>query len=265
MTRFPNSIPSPARLAADRALGSCRTLGCWQVFTVSIGDCRAALRDGRTLGRYFDAEDIALMRNMGLEKRCVQWCAGRVAAKSALQRFCGGRGDAAANLAAIKIRNVEAGPHRGQPRSNTAGCVSISHSGRWAVAVADHRNVGVDVERIQAFGLALRDMATTRREREWIGAAGEREADLRTTLVWSFKEAFLKAHGLGVFGRFKDVELTGMDADGKVAWSVSESLGPALRRLVPGSLTGFAERMDDHVLAVVCEAPGEIRQSRGPR
>ncbi len=244
MGRMVSLQPGDAEWAMSKVIGR------WRVFAVSIAGWWEALRDGQMLGCYFGADDIAEMQRIPREKRRLEWGAGRIAAKLALRQLHRDQDGGVAALNTIEIGNRKAGPHRGQPQSNCARHLSISHAGEWAVAVAGRSHVGVDVERIRSFGSAMRDMVLTAREREWIDAAEARETDLRTTLVWSFKESFMKAHGLGVFGHFRDIELTGMAANGRLAWSLSGSLESTLRRLATGTFEAIGERIGDYTLVV---------------
>jgi phosphopantetheinyl transferase len=78
--------------------------------------------------------------------------------------------------------------------------VSISHSHGWAAA-AVHRGIdplGCDLERVEARSAAFREDYFTAREQAFVAAAPTDEAPLRATLVWSAKEAVMKALGQGL-------------------------------------------------------------------
>lgn len=109
----------------------------------------------------------------------------------------------------------ETGPH-GKPRLDipTAPGFNVSHAGDFAwIALAEGGGeVGVDIERIDP-GLgqdALREMAAqclTERERDWLHAMPAAAWPAAFYLLWTAKEALLKALGLGIADHLQHVSV----------------------------------------------------------
>lgn len=128
-----------------------------------------------------------------IRKRRIEWLAGRIAAKHALQRLTG-----AAHLPHdATVRRAPCG----RPAFDTA-TLSISHSGREAMAAAAYVPVGVDTETFDALGATSLDLVV--RPWEAHGVSRGLGCDFRAarTLVWCLKEALFKAAGSGGFVRF---------------------------------------------------------------
>lgn len=196
----------------------------------------------------FNERELARAEGMPVNKRRHEWLAGRYAAKVALrswQTF-----DRVDELSAITIENSNRACNKGQPvASIKEAYVSISHSWDVAVAVVSAAPVGVDVEKLRAFSPAAEDMAFTASEKgrdSIISPGGERRW---LTLAWCFKEAFMKAHGRGVFGWFHDLELQRIDQEGRLTWKSSPRLHRQLGRAM--GLAGYGVAVDGYGVVVV--------------
>jgi phosphopantetheine--protein transferase-like protein len=122
--------------------------------------------------------------------------------------------------------------------------------------VAGTLPVGIDIERVRPFSGTVREMMLTPGERERLAGLSPEAADERHTLAWAFKEAFMKAHGLGVFGSFADLELGDVQArDGTGERRLSWNVSPELSRRLPVAgwqdWQGFSRIMDGYVLCLV--------------
>jgi len=124
---------------------------------------------------------------------------GRFAAKQALALLEGCEGVEAQ-------RRFEVLPARGgAPLAFREGApldvtLSISHSDGWAAAGVQRGcgRLGCDLERVEARSPAFVEDYFTRGEQEFVAAGRERDRPLRATLVWSAKEAVMKALGEGL-------------------------------------------------------------------
>jgi 4'-phosphopantetheinyl transferase len=133
---------------------------------------------------------------------------------------------------------------------------NLAHSGDVAlVAVAQDRDVGVDVERVRpdADRWALVDHALTARERrrlQRVAPAGRAHAFLS---MWARKEALLKAAGVGL-----SVEPARIELDGDSVVAVPPELGTA------GEWTVTTVPLDGYVAAVAvrCGRPRPPASSR---
>lgn len=139
------------------------------------------------------------------------WQLGRFAAKQAIRRFLHWRYQASHPLRDIQImRAPGAKPHfelaQSSPRvpADLAGQIdlSISHAGNVGVAdialIQSDGLVGVDVERIRHFKAETVNSFLTAEERELLSCGPVEHYDQLATLMWSVKEAYLKARGIGI-------------------------------------------------------------------
>jgi len=111
------------------------------------------------------------------------------AARAALRVLIGER----AGLPARQVEFIH-GPH-GKPHVDGGPCFNLSHAGGIAlIALADEREVGIDVERTDRRSHAiLRALTETERV-----ALGERPGHLDLMRIWCRKEALAKATGGGL-------------------------------------------------------------------
>lgn len=240
-------------------------VGPWRVSVVSIDAVAERMAAGPDLSPFFGEEERARIAGFGIAKRRREWAAGRLAAKDAVARLRRGPSPEAdgiapadlapADLAAVVVGSREDEPHRGQPVAGPGEHVSISHSHGLAVAVASRSPVGVDVERVRPFPAPARETAFTERERRRVEGAPAPVEEAHHTVVWTFKEAFMKAHGLGVFGAFADLELEDVALDGRLSWRLSPDLARRLGEDGPG-WCGFAELDGGYAISVVGQDPG---------
>lgn len=146
-----------------------------------------------SLAAMLSKEELDRYAQLRIRKRRVEWLAGRIAAKHALQWLTG-----APDLPCCTT--VRCGPS-GRPAFRAAK-LSISHSRRDAMAAAAQLPVGIDTETFDA----LRASSLTALVRPWeVQAVADDigcDAKAARTLVWCIKEALFKAAGYGGFVRF---------------------------------------------------------------
>ncbi|MHB8797561.1 MAG: 4'-phosphopantetheinyl transferase family protein [Thermoanaerobaculia bacterium] len=169
------------------------------------------------------AEQLALAR-LTVPKRRGDWLLGRFAARRVLLL--------SGAVAREEEVSVLASPS-GAPEVHVAGLaapfvLSITHShGHAAAAIAPAgARLGLDLERIEPRSGSFLEDWFTASERAFVSAAPEEEASLRTTLVWSAKEAVMKAlrEGLRIAPRDVETAPVGGPADG--LWRPFGARGP---------------------------------------
>jgi len=114
-------------------------------------------------------------------------------------------------------------------------CFNLSHSGELALlAVADDRDVGVDVERIRplgdAGGISERHFAASERDR-LRAAPADRTAEVFFT-YWTRKEAVLKATGDGLLSPLEELDVSGVPPGCPGPLVVSDRAGLSHRLVV---------------------------------
>lgn len=143
-------------------------------------------------------EEHRLFQQMKVEKRKTEWLMGRLTMKALLtadrQPLSG------APFPSITIANhVEGAPFISQP--HTEGCISISHREKIALCAftsAPATNLGIDLEMIEPRQMAFVEDFFTQNEADYTRQLEGCTRDIWTTLVWSAKEAILKAWQKGL-------------------------------------------------------------------
>lgn len=111
---------------------------------------------------------------------------------------------------------------------------NVSHSGDWGLVAVAPFAVGVDVEQVreQRALPALQKRFLADGERDLIGRLSQSRGDAAFFIVWSRKEAYLKAAGFGLAAplsrvdssadRLTELDETGAQIDGDTPWTARE-------------------------------------------
>jgi acyl transferase domain-containing protein/NAD(P)H-dependent flavin oxidoreductase YrpB (nitropropane dioxygenase family)/NAD(P)-dependent dehydrogenase (short-subunit alcohol dehydrogenase family)/phosphopantetheinyl transferase (holo-ACP synthase) len=184
-----------------------RLLGAEKNFVLtqaSISLTEAALEEDEEhlIGDYLSEMERDLFLKLSHPKRRREWLAGRVAAKAAIRILLQG---AVSNTDISLVREESGGPSlqiKGQ--ENRQVFVSLSHSGEVAVALASLRSgYGIDVQAITDSVLDLKGTFAADSELENFHKGGLTDPPTAMTILWSVKEACLKAVGPKRFGMRK--------------------------------------------------------------
>jgi 4'-phosphopantetheinyl transferase len=177
--------------------------------------------------RLCSAERQVLGR-FSIERRRDDWLLGRLTVKALLGDVITGRAGVRPAAQGIFIdrepsgaplaRVAPEGPMLAGHRSGAPlpVAISISHAGGHALggacwldeehAAAASIGLGVDLEQVSSRSQAFVSDFFTDRERDWCAAADPEQRDVRVNLVWSAKEALLKALGVGLSADTRTVE-----------------------------------------------------------
>jgi phosphopantetheinyl transferase len=143
-------------------------------------------------------------RRFAVEKRRVEWLAGRLATRSAYVRFSGGAGAEGSGERLSVLNDAHRAPFlSGRPDLR----LSISHSHEYAVAVIAPFPIGIDIEKIEPRPSALIDYFFSGDEMELIRRNSLRaeETDTLITMLWSRKEAVSKVVRRGASLNFRSL------------------------------------------------------------
>lgn len=196
-------------------------------------------------------------------KRRSDWLLGRVTAKQLVAEYMGGMDSlrGTANEARLLSHIVIVVDTDGAPYVTLGGerlpvTLSISHSHGTAFCAIEEtlegQTVGCDIEYIEARDPAfLSDFFTPQ---EQAAALAWPEPNTATTLLWSGKEAVLKALREGLRIDTKQVQIA-LPAARLAApyenWApLGITLAPALAERFPGAWAGWASRHSDFVLTM---------------
>jgi 4'-phosphopantetheinyl transferase len=181
---------------------------------------------------------------------------GRFAAKRALALFAGCEG--ALDQRRFEVRPGPGGaPRAFRDEAPLAVALSLSHSDGWAAAAVQRGSgaLGCDLERIAARSPAFLGGYLTSKEREFVGKGPEGERPLRATLVWSAKEAVMKALAEGL--RLAPASVEVVPATGPVSEAGWRRFFVSAPDTAAG-LPGFWRTVRELVLTVA-GGPGEPR------
>ncbi|MDT8997726.1 4'-phosphopantetheinyl transferase superfamily protein [Paucibacter sp. APW11] len=237
-------------LPAWRALPAPPGVSC---VGVGLADVAAALpTQGQPLvallEQLSDAERQCLAR-FPLRKRRIEWLAGRLAAKTALQR-------SSAALPRPDQAEVRQAQDRRPSFAHTH--LSISHSRREALAAVAAQAVGVDTETYDA--MRADSLQLLIRDDESQALATDLGCDLQAarTLAWCIKEALFKAAGQGAFASFaRALQLQGWRHDQQLpAWRwLSDEIRAPVPSLAPWQLRYGLEAEAAWALVVATPCP----------
>lgn len=153
---------------------------------------------------YLTVDELALYQSVPPRRRR-GWLNGRCAAKDAVRRYLHARSDERIFPKEMVILNEESGRPVVRPNVTTQVpdglCISLTHKGGYAAAIASDREVGIDLERIEPRGEEFIALVLSAAEREVLGA--DEGLDIAVTRAWVAKEAVAKATGSGLGGNPK--------------------------------------------------------------
>ncbi len=190
----------------------------------------------------------AWQRLTGPERRRRQWLQGRIAAKDAVRLLLKHRYHLEACYGDIEISSNK----YGQPvvcgklvaELNSRLCLSISHSGKMAAAVAgehpDHEGVGIDVEPLEQSHEGLEEIAFTPGERTRLSEVPVSRREEWLLRLWCAKEAVAKVLGRGFMGNSRNLVVEDVDVEsGQVSLRVAGQLARKLSDYADRSLTAY--------------------------
>ncbi len=157
----------------------------------------------------FTRRERARAASMGPRRR-----RGFTAARAALKRL-------ARQLDLVKEnqpdRAIETlGPDHVRPcLAGTGVHCSVSHSARWAVAVAHRHPIGVDLEMVSDKPIRTGHLFMSRGERELTFRSGL-DPKRTATRIWTIKEAAAKALSLHLFQAIREVRVVRLGEEGGV-------------------------------------------------
>lgn len=132
------------------------------------------------------------------EKRRKEWLAGRFAAKTACLQEKKWKNISVLNKASGKPFFYE------EPET----CLTLSHSGAYAIALVSSREIGVDLELIEKRPESFNRYFLTKEERYSLEGLNEVESQTAVTAFWTRKEAVSKFLGMGGNLSFKEINTT---------------------------------------------------------
>lgn len=158
------------------------------------------------LSRWGTAIELERYKNFLVAKRRKEWLLGRLTSKELVQDFLLEKYDKKVAFEHISIQNAPCGqPYFeivGSPELNSSSMLSISHSKDLSfcaiASVSDNEAIGVDLEYISPRSESFIETFFTEMERETLLKFKDNHYDKAVTMIWSIKEAVLKALSIGL-------------------------------------------------------------------
>jgi phosphopantetheinyl transferase len=170
--------------------------------------------------QWLDKKEQQKLLELRYEKRHRQWLGGRICAKEAALQFLNNGLAASAELVAqhLQIGIAASGrplltPHDQSESHPSLPYISISHSGRYAMAAASSSPCGIDIQENHPTLLRVKDRFCTHAEETILTNSLETlHLPDHLTLLWAAKEAIKKAVTLDHMPGFLDLTLTQVHA-----------------------------------------------------
>lgn len=214
--------------------------------SVEIAWVAAGSVDAETLARclaLLDAEERERHDRFVFEKNKVEYLLTRGLERGVLARATGRRPNELA-FRRTALGRPELEPP-GDLRFNLTNTVHMV-----AIAVASGREVGVDAEPLaraeQVLGVA--ESVFTERERASLAALAPEARQTRAVTLWTLKEAYIKARGMGFSLPVQEFEVTD---DDRLRFEPSIDDDPRRWRL-------YTRRVADHLVSLCVEGPAEV-------
>jgi len=161
--------------------------------------------------RFLSTSEIAAAGGMTSVMKRHDWLFGRVAAKDAVRARLFARGTPSLYPAEIAIESDDNGRPRVRGPWSADLRVSIAHKDGIGVAiVAEGRDPGIDIEKVESRGDGFAELAFTEEELARLPAG---DADGWRTRLWAAKEAAGKAAGTGMAGDPRKLAMSARDGE----------------------------------------------------
>lgn len=163
--------------------------------------------------------EIKTLRSYKMEKRRQEWFAGRICAKMAAVDFITQQHGNHLEMNQIVIDNMPSGrpfitcPDHHLPQSECD--LSISHSGRYAIAMTAADRCGLDIQEPRQTLVRVKDRFCLDGEVALLHDAIAKPNDISClTLLWAAKEAVRKTYSLQFIPEFLHLALDSVEASG---------------------------------------------------
>ena len=188
------------------------------VAMLDIDHLRACIDDGDEKGltqEWLHQKEQEKLQALHYEKRHFEWLGGRICAKQVSLQYLHNNPSAPATLRAPQFRIMTAASGRPFMDNNTLPeglhipDISISHSKRYALAVAASTPCGIDIQvTSDALGRVQDRFCSDEEERLLSRELKKIQLPDHLTLLWAAKEAIKKGAELARMPGFLDLELT---------------------------------------------------------
>ncbi|MEK6202238.1 MAG: 4'-phosphopantetheinyl transferase superfamily protein, partial [Desulfobulbaceae bacterium] len=198
-----------------------------QTAMLDLDQIRAFIQDGQEKAlcrEWLQQKEEEKLQTLHYEKRHIEWLGGRICAKQAAHHYLlagdgqenqgslSGRAALHLHASNLLIMSGASGrpflDHSGLPEDLPLPHISISHSRRYAVAVAATSHCGIDIQAGSDSLIRVKDRFCSREEEAILGQdLKELQESDHLTLLWAAKEAVKKGASLQRMPGFLDLAL----------------------------------------------------------
>ncbi len=173
---------------------------------------------------WLSSSELAKLNSFKMQKRKNEWLTGRLCAKIAADDFIALQNRKARDKNQIIIQNAPSGrPYITLPQAHQlkdGWDLSISHSGRYAVAVTADADCGIDIQERRQTLFRVKERFCLDREETLLQSQISGEDELAPlTLLWAAKESIRKAYSKHFIPEFLQIQLNTIKAS-KDGWWV---------------------------------------------
>ncbi|MHC1783771.1 MAG: 4'-phosphopantetheinyl transferase superfamily protein [Anaerolineaceae bacterium] len=193
----------------------------------------------------FSDEEREEFRKFAVPKRGMEWLFSRWMVKKLAAEAIG-----ETDLRLLRIRKETGGVPYVEFAGRRAGWLSLSHSHLGVLAafsLEDDCRFGADLEHLEPRSPGLLNDFFTPAEGAWVASLPEHEQTLAANLVWSAKEAYLKAIGIGLQIDTRNVDIQNCQLDENNGW---QSLGFCVNSVADPSWRLFYRCKEDYILTL---------------
>lgn len=168
------------------------------------------------LQKTISSRELKVLQSYKMEKRRHEWFSGRVCAKMAAADFVASQYGKHLELNQIVIGNIPSGrpyitwPDHCLPQGESD--LSISHSGRYAIAVTASAACGIDIQEPRQTLIRVKDRFCLDEEEALLNnIMAEQDEISSLTLLWAAKEAVRKTYSLQFIPEFLQLTLDSVE------------------------------------------------------
>ena len=232
-----------------------------QITMLDFDQLRALIKAGQEKAicrEWLQQKEEEKLETLHYEKRHIEWLGGRICAKQAtLQYLRDGNHGNQSDLAALHASNLlimsaaSGRPfldHSALPENTPRPHITISHSRRYALAVAASSHCGIDIQAGSDSLIRVKDRFCSREEEAILGQGlRQLQGSDHLTLLWAAKEAVKKAASFERMPGFLDLALTSIETQGMEApVSLAPRMDEERPTAIPGSFLFTLAYQDSH-------------------
>lgn len=97
---------------------------------------------------------------------------------------------------------------------------NLSHTEEYAIAVISDKQIGCDIEKIRKYDKGVAERCFSRQEIDYVETSSDKDRSF--TKVWTYKEGFLKAIGIGLSDKMKEITIIPSATSNKIRQNISK-------------------------------------------